>query len=196
MSDDYLWDRSGEPDTETAQLERTLGRLRHQPKAIVLPAVAPPRRTFFPALAAAALVLLMLAGGLWLSLQRSINEETNSPRLLLARPVPSLLAGRMREPRQLVTHSTGGSNGYEQASLLSSSQPARKITPRRAIEEREEVLLPHTLASRRPRSKDQQMMRDGEAATEQLMLALRFASSKLNLVQKKVRVNKGGGPAS
>ncbi|HEX2122963.1 MAG TPA: hypothetical protein VHL59_15125, partial [Thermoanaerobaculia bacterium] len=29
MNDDYLWDRSGEPDPEVARLESLLGRYRH-----------------------------------------------------------------------------------------------------------------------------------------------------------------------
>ena len=194
MSDDYLWDRSGEPDPEIAELERTLGVLRYQPKALALP-VARPRRAFFPALAAAAVVLMVLAGGLWLSLQRSINEESNSPRLLLARPVPYLLAG-MRQPVLSTTKSVKESPTGEQAMLLNSSQATRKATPRRLIEERKEARSFPVVARRTPGSRDQRMMREGEIATEQLMLALRFASSKLNLVQKKIQDNKGDGPTS
>jgi len=194
MSDDYLWDRSGEPDPEIAQLERTLGQLRHQPKALVLP-VARTRHAFFPALAAAAVVLMVLAGGLWLSLQRSINEETNSPRLLLARPVPYLLAG-MREPAPPVAQSIKESNPGQRVALVSPSQATRKGMPRHLIEERQEASSVPGVARRAPNSRDQRVMKEGEQATEQLMLALRFASSKINLVQKKVQVNKGGGPAS
>jgi hypothetical protein len=194
MSDDYLWDRSGEPDPEIARLERTLGKLRHKPAPLVLP-VARPRRSFFPALAAAAVVLLVLASGLWLSLQHSINEETNSPRLLIARPVPYLLAG-MKEPVLTQSPAIKESNPTEQVALGSSSQAARKAMPRRVVEERQALSFPTVARRRVPQDKDQQVMREGERATEQLMLALRFASSKLNLVQKKVQVNKGGGPAS
>lgn len=191
MSDDYLWDRSGEPDPEIARLERTLGQLRHQPKALVLP-LARPRRSFFPALAAAAVVLLVLASGLWLSLRRSIDDETNSPRLLIARPVPYLLAG-MKEPRITASPTLTASPTVEQAALLSSSQPIRQGTPRRVVKERQGIF---SAAGRVPRNRDQQLLREGEMATEKLMLALRFASSKLNLVQKKVQVNKENGPTS
>lgn len=194
MSDDYLWDRSGEPDPEIAGLERTLGQLRHHPKPLVLP-VARPSRSFFPALAAAALVLLVLGSGLWLALRRSINEETNSPRLLIARPVPYLLSG-MRQPtipvsQQLRELSTSG-----HVALAVSTHGAPTGAQRRVVEERRGASSLHVAARRATTSRDQRVMREGERATEQLMLALRFASSKLNLVQKKVQVNKGVGPAS
>lgn len=194
MSDDYLWDRSGEPDPEIERFERTLGKLRYQPKALVLP-VARPRRSFFPALAAAAVVLLVLASGLWLSLRRSINEDSNSPRLLIARPVPYLLAG-MKQPVLNSSPAVKESNPDEQVTLTSSVQSARKAKPRRLVEARQALSLPIVARRRVSHDKDRQVMREGEMATEQLMLALRFASSKLNLVQKKVQVNKGGGPAS
>ena len=194
MSDDYLWDRSGEPDPEIARLESTLGKLRHQPKALVLPAVARPRRSFFPALAAAAVVLLVLASGLWLALQRSIDEETNSPRLSIARPVPYLLAG-MKEPALPASPALAASPDGEQTELLSSSQPARKGTPRRVVKERQGISYP-VVARQGPNRRDDRALREGEMAKEKLMLALRFASSKLNLVQKKVQVNKENGPTS
>lgn len=60
MGDDYLWDRSGEPDPETAKLERALGRLRYAPKEEV---VVPLRRR--PALrwiAVAAAAAVLVAG--------------------------------------------------------------------------------------------------------------------------------------
>ena len=48
MRDDYLWDKSGEPDPEVAKLERTLGALGHRddtpldlPETIPAPPRAP-----------------------------------------------------------------------------------------------------------------------------------------------------------
>ncbi len=38
MNDDYLWDRTGEPDPEIQQLEQALGTLRHQPQRFEIPA--------------------------------------------------------------------------------------------------------------------------------------------------------------
>lgn len=37
MNDDYLWDKSGEPDPEIQKLEETMGRLRHNRPAPVFP---------------------------------------------------------------------------------------------------------------------------------------------------------------
>jgi hypothetical protein len=48
-SDDYLWDRSGEPDAEIERLETLLGRFRHDSPTPVFPEIIPERRrTFFP----------------------------------------------------------------------------------------------------------------------------------------------------
>src|SRR5258705_10390661 len=48
MNDDYLWDKSGEPDPEIAKLERTLSGLGHDDRPLELPeTIAPaqaPRR--------------------------------------------------------------------------------------------------------------------------------------------------------
>jgi ferric-dicitrate binding protein FerR (iron transport regulator) len=77
MNEDYLWDKSGEPDPEIEQLEKALGSLRFKrpQEPLPLPATTPRwsfRLSFSPALAAAAaLLILLLAGGVWLSLRRS-----------------------------------------------------------------------------------------------------------------------------
>jgi hypothetical protein len=69
MSDDYLWDGSGEPDPEIESLERLLANYRYQPKPVEIP--ARPRRLFkvWVVAAAAAIVLMVLAGvlaaGMW-----------------------------------------------------------------------------------------------------------------------------------
>jgi hypothetical protein len=76
MNDDYLWDKTGQPDPEIQQLEEILGRLRYQPKPLVLPddVRVPRRRNYFPLLAIAASILLaIVAGSIWLRV-RSRNE--------------------------------------------------------------------------------------------------------------------------
>ena len=67
---DYLWDRSGPPDPEVEQLERTLRVLRQPmpPPALQVPAHRPaPKRTFtfFALLAAEAAMVAVLAGAAW-----------------------------------------------------------------------------------------------------------------------------------
>ena len=70
MNDDYLWDKTGQPDPQIQQLEEIMGTLRYQPKPLVLPR----RKNYLPLLAIAASILLaILAGGIWLRV-RSRNE--------------------------------------------------------------------------------------------------------------------------
>lgn len=65
-NDDYLWDRSGEPDPEIQKLETALGRLRHNRPAPKFPEVTPTRPRvwrlpLFQAACAAAVVLVAAA---------------------------------------------------------------------------------------------------------------------------------------
>jgi hypothetical protein len=67
--DDYLWDRSGEPDPEVVRLESVLAPLRHRGSAPALPSrrrVLAPRvmKWIVPALSVAA-ALLLVAAGAW-----------------------------------------------------------------------------------------------------------------------------------
>ena len=49
-SDDYLWDRSGEPDPEIQHLETLLGRFRYDSPTPIFPVIVSERRwAFFPA---------------------------------------------------------------------------------------------------------------------------------------------------
>jgi hypothetical protein len=72
MPDDYLWDRSGEPDPEVVQLEELLGRFRHDRPAPELPSPMPapplPARRALVWLASAAALLAAVLGG-WLLLR-------------------------------------------------------------------------------------------------------------------------------
>jgi len=43
MNEEYLWDKSGEPDPEVQELEQILGALRYQPKALDLSDGVQPR---------------------------------------------------------------------------------------------------------------------------------------------------------
>src|SRR5439155_26582112 len=83
MKDNYLWDRSGEGDAEIEELENLLGTLRYQPQPLEIPAgfQVARRRTFFPALAIAAVIALVAAGlGLWLSFNRRPAQENQVKR--------------------------------------------------------------------------------------------------------------------
>jgi hypothetical protein len=85
MNDDYLWDKSGEPDPQIQQLEEILGTLRYQPKPLNLPH----RRNYFPLLAIAATVLVALVSGvLWLQIN---NREASIPTVAIAQPAIPLV---------------------------------------------------------------------------------------------------------
>ncbi|HEU4766303.1 MAG TPA: hypothetical protein VFS77_02985 [Pyrinomonadaceae bacterium] len=80
MNDDYLWDKSGEPDPEIQELENILAPLRYQPKPLELPdeLVDRRKRNYSPVLAiAATLLIALLAGGVWL---RSRTEKSEQPQ--------------------------------------------------------------------------------------------------------------------
>ena len=84
MNDDYLWDKTGQPDPEIQQLEEILGTLRYQPRPLALPH----KRNYVPLLAiAASLLLALLAGGIWLRMrneapknQAKVESPTPAPR--------------------------------------------------------------------------------------------------------------------
>jgi hypothetical protein len=78
MNDDYLWDKSGEPDPQIQQLEEILGALRHQPQPLNLPR----RRNYLPLLAiAATVVIALLAAGVWTQI-----PEPSIPSVAIAQP--------------------------------------------------------------------------------------------------------------
>ena len=82
MNDDYLWDKTGQPDPEIQQLEGILGTLRYQPRPLVLP-----RRNYFPLLAiAASLLLALLAGGIWLRVRS--HDEVPPQQATMETPTP------------------------------------------------------------------------------------------------------------
>ena len=75
MNEEYLWDKSGEPDPEIQELEEILGPLRYQPRPLELP--APRRNNYLPWAIAASLLIALMAGGLWLKFrtQQPVQQE-------------------------------------------------------------------------------------------------------------------------
>jgi hypothetical protein len=107
MNDDYLWDKSGEPDPEVQQLEEILGTLRYQHRTLEIPSQPiGHRRSYFPILAIAATVALaIVAGGLWLRAQsqkahRPIEAKVVGPDVIKKNVPTSIVArdGDHREP--------------------------------------------------------------------------------------------------
>lgn len=86
MNDDYLWDKTGQPDPEIQKLEEILGTLRYQPRPLVIPR----RKNYFPLLAiAASLLLAIAAGSIWLGVRSSAEIPKQQAKLDV--PVPPKL---------------------------------------------------------------------------------------------------------
>jgi hypothetical protein len=78
MNEDYLWDKSGEPDPQIQELEEILAPLRYQPRPLALPQ----RRNYVPLAIAATVLIALMAGALWLT-QKPVQREQ-------AKSVPSV----------------------------------------------------------------------------------------------------------
>lgn len=209
MNEDYLWDKTGEADEETAQLERKLGRLGFKPSAhpLPLPAHAPRAvglqenifsRTFA---IAATLLILLLAGGLWLGLRRS-NSGDNK---LVAETTPETKqeANAFSGPRPPIgpIETTGASaieNPESSSRTSETTATARsKFKSRAASAERRRQLIAVQIAQREARARRlQQLAREGEAAKAQLIKALHITSDALDTVQRKIQGDEERRPIS
>ena len=83
---DYLWDRFGSPDPEIERLESLLAEFRHTERPLTLPTTLlairhsplTTYRTWFPQLAAAAIVVLAATASLFLSFRRTATPPDTS----------------------------------------------------------------------------------------------------------------------
>lgn len=160
MNDDYLWDKSGQPDPQVQQLEEILGTLRYQPKPLVLPKnlMVTRRRNYFPLLAiAASLLIAVLATGVWLLMRKGTKSEQ-------ARVQPSPTVEEKVTPRESIP--------------LVPDKPAPREEERIAINPKRRS---------KPRALKNREREEALAAKEQVLLALRLASEKLNLAHKKTQ---------
>lgn len=163
MKDDYLWDKSGEPDPEIKKLEEILGTLRYQPQPLELPQDLriTRKRNHFPLLAIAATVIVaLLAGIIWLNLktnEQSQNQQAKSP----VTPAP---------PKEKVVVTTGEKS--EPVPFKPTENVATNRKPRNRT----------SLSSLKKREREEAL-----AAKEQVLLALRLTSEKLNMIQRKTQ---------
>lgn len=148
MNEDYLWDKSGEPDPQIQELEQILAPLRYRPKPLELPVVR--RRNYFPLAIAATLLLALLAGGLWLR-----SRKQQAPQQEIVKSVPSVIKEKETMPQPTIATNTD----------VLRKKPVRRRKPILTNQEREEAL----------------------AAKEQVLLALRVASEKLKLAQRRTQ---------
>lgn len=201
---DYLWDGTGEVDAEVERLEKLLGGLRHQPRALELPPAArveqKPRLLFNrPALAAAAVALMLLAGAVFVASragrvaqrlagapprpapQEMIKTEETPSAATDREPPDARVAEKGKDERKperqgaalapVITKRRGGAATY-----TASRNTRRKNAPAHAA--RDMTPPDGVLAVVRQRQQE---------AKEQLIYALRLTGAKLNEVQAKVR---------
>jgi hypothetical protein len=182
---DYLWDKTGDPDPEVQELEETLGTLRYQPRPLDIPAglQVGRERPFFrglaPRLAIAATIAMLLLGlGVWLGLQRL---QRNQPALVKNPDTPAATPRPANESNQ------------DQKIVVA---PANNPTPQRIFAPGQRHLNQPQFAANTKRVRDnrpsgQQLTaarrQEAEAAKDQLMLAFRMVSAKLNFAQKKAQ---------
>lgn len=165
MKDDYLWDKSGEPDPEIQKLEEILGTLRYQPRPLELPEDLPRqrRRSYLLWVAIAATVLVaLLAGIIWLNL-RSNNVSQPMQAGVPDGPAP-------QKEKAIV--------------LAGPKEKIAPVTPSQDLAVRRKPGNKSSLASLHKRERERE---EALAAKEQLMLALRLASEKLNLAHRKTQ---------
>jgi hypothetical protein len=177
MEDNYLWDRSGEPDPEVQELEEILGTLRYQPRPLEIPVNVrvDRRRRFFPPIAiAAALALLAILLGLWVSFNRRqaapTLEAKQDSQIDLNRnaQLPQVSPDRQASPAPV---------------LVKNAAP--RITQKR--ESPRNLLAQNKGRATQTQIRQPQLTSEELAEKEQVLIALRLVSAKLNLAQRKAQ---------
>jgi len=157
MKDDYLWDKTGEPDPQIQKLEEILGTLRYQPKPLEMPEELPASRrwNYFPLLAiAASLLLALVAGGIWFRVRTQRTPQPQQAKVSTPSPV--------EETTPIVPKAVEKNTPPENAIAVNNKHRHKSVAPALSKREREEAL----------------------AAKAQLMTALRLTTEKLSLIRK------------
>jgi len=174
MEDNYLWDRSGEPDPAIQELEAILGTLQYQPRPLEIPDHIQPgqRRRFLPALAiSASIALFAILLGLWFSFSR--------------RQAPALEATQdKRIDQKIVTPQPQNKPNNPSQTVVQSPTP--KAIPKRSEAPRN-VLAVHKSRPSGTVIRQPQLTPEELAEKEQVLVALRLVSAKLNLAQRKTQ---------
>lgn len=187
-NNDYLWDRTGEPDPEIQQLEEILGTLRYQPRPLEIPEglKVGRERSFFrgfavPLAIAAAIATLLLGLGLWLGLQRLQRSEPrqivkNSASPAVVNPNPVETPADKKQNLTVAVSPPMSEKTHIDESSRHAGNPAR--LPGNSSRIRNAMLRDQLNARQK---------QEAEVAKNQLMLALRLTSAKLSLAQKKAQ---------
>jgi cytoskeletal protein RodZ len=173
MDNNYLWDRSGEVDPDIQQLEETLGTLRYQPQPLQIPTSLQigRRRSFYPLMAiAAAIALVAIALGLWFAFKQ---HQVTPPFDASQNSQPA--------PKQIEKQLPPQNDQPQQAAVNTDVKPP--ITQKRHREPTRTLL-----ARTRVRTPAPPQLTPAELAQrEQVLVALRLVSFKLNVAQRKAQ---------
>ena len=171
MDDKYLWDRTGEPDPEIQKLEELLGTLRYQPRRLEIPAdirIAR-KRNFVPLAIAAAIALVVIGAALWLQISRSQRRpafEANNP-------------SQIQKPKVQTPENEPKNPTVAQQNDPITPEPKRQ--PRMMTAAYKRHREPRGLTSEPALTPEEQLEK------EQVLIALRLVSAKLNLAQRKTQ---------
>ena len=171
MNDNYLWDRTGEPDPEIQELEELLGRLRYQPRPLQIPAnltVGRKRSFFLPMTIAAAILMVAILSALWFQ----FNRKPALPSVESKKDAPGAPAN-VKQPE----------SSPEQKTVVAKDAPNEQ-KPRRQLNRN---LLAINRPAPRRETTARQLTPQELAEKEQVMVALRLVSAKLNLAQRKTQ---------
>lgn len=130
MKDDYLWDKSGQPDPEIQKLEEILGTLRYQPKPLELPVSR--RRNYWPLLAiAASLLFALVAGGVWLRVR---SQRAPQPQQAVVVPTSTPIEDKKPEPI------TPQPDARKDVIAVNNKPRHKRVAPALSQQEREEAV--------------------------------------------------------
>lgn len=169
MNDNYLWDRTGQPDPEIQKLEELLGTLRYQPRPLEIPSnvsIGSRRSVYVPMTIAAAIILATILFGLWFEFHRTPAAPPLEVKHENSVPSPENAKHVDPEPKPTVVRNE-----------------TPEVKPQRQLNRN--LLAVNRRQTRRPEAVEPVLSRQEEAEKEQVLLALRFVSAKLNLVQRK-----------
>ena len=203
---DYLWDQTGEPDEDVREMEELLGGLAYRPRPFEVPEtlLERPARTahLFSRgwLRIAAALLLMIATG---AVLLSIRQQTETPeQQARTEEQPAVVTP---QPEASVAGRNDESNGDQKSVAGNLAKPAKSprtnsrtprlvvaALPRKSHTSKrrtavETVLTRQQIARHEGVWRQPKLTEEERRATEQLMLALRFASANLRYAQSQVR---------
>lgn len=187
---DYLWDKTGEPDTDIQQLEEILGTLRYQPRPLEIPAGLSigRERNFFrssaPRLAIAATIAMLLIGlGVWIAFQRSQRKPPSLAQAPKQAPAqspntPGVKSSPDAQPVPVQNSAVAAAPERKETTELQRHRGSHRVN-------RSLVAVNSNRANNEARKAKERQ--EAVAAKDQLLLALRVVSAKLSFAQKKTQ---------